>query len=177
MESHWRSFASRVFAISTYIVRSEIGGSENWIGTTLYDRDRLFVVDLRAAPSNDHGGAGDPAWPRACSGLIILMLFLSHLSWIQHLPWLIPALSCSVTKSCSRDGLSPLAKVALGLYVLIAVVLNYEVLGKQRFAVFLSFKPFTIGMLMIFILAVLMFQSRNTANLSLSPTSAAAYAN
>jgi len=59
----------------------------------------------------------------------------------------------------------------MGLYVLIAVVLNYEVLGKQKFAVFLSFKPFTIGMLLIF--AVRMFQWRNTANSSLSPASAA----
>ena len=121
-----------------------------------------------------YGGPGDPEWPRECSGLLILMLFLSPLTWIQHLPWLVPALYWIVAKACSRDGLSQLSKVAMGLYVMIAVILNYEVLGKQNFAVFLSFKPFTMGMLLIF--AVLMLQSKSTASLSHSPASTTVYA-
>jgi hypothetical protein len=120
-----------------------------------------------------YGGPGDPEWPRECSGLLILMLFLSPLTWIQHLPWLVPALYWIVAKACSHDGLSQLSKVAMGLYVMIAVILNYEVLGKQNFAVFLSFKPFTIGMLLIF--AVLMLRSKTTAALSHNPVPTTGY--
>ena len=119
-------------------------------------------------------GPGDPEWPRECSGLLILMLFLSPLTWIQHLPWLVPALYWIVAKACSSDGLSHLSKVAMGLYVMIAIVLNYEVLGKQNFLVFLSFKPFTIGMLLIF--AVLMLQSQKAGTLSHGPVHNTAYA-
>jgi hypothetical protein len=61
----------------------------------------------------------------------------------------------------------------MGLYVMIAVILNYEVLGKQNFAVFLSFKPFTIGMLLIF--AVLMLRSKTTAALSHNPVPTTGY--
>lgn len=120
-----------------------------------------------------YGGPGDPEWPRECSGLLILMLLLSPLTWIQHLPWLVPALYWIVAKACSHDGLSHLSKVAMGLYVMIAVVLNYEVLGKQNFLVFLSFKPFTIGMLLIF--AVLMLQSQKAGTFSHSPAPTTAY--
>ena len=133
-----------------------------------------LLIGFGRLTSRPYTGSGDPDWARECSGLLILMLFLSPLTWIQHLQWIVPALYCIVAQASSRDGLTAPAKIAMGLYVLIAVVLNYEVLGKQKFAVFLSFKPFTIGMLLIF--AVLMLQSRNAANLSTSPTSAAAYA-
>jgi hypothetical protein len=118
-----------------------------------------------------YSGPGDPDWPRECSGLLILMLFLSPLTWIQHLPWLVPTLYWIAAQACSRDGLSRLSKVAMGLYVLIAVVLNYEVLGKQKFAVFLSFKPFTIAMLLIF--AVLISRSSDAERLSPSTTGVA----
>ncbi|TKS59940.1 MAG: hypothetical protein EWM72_01797 [Nitrospira sp.] len=118
-------------------------------------------------------GPGDPEWPRECAGLLLIMLFLSPLTWIQHLPWLVPALYWIVAKACSHDGLSQLSKIAMGLYVMIAVVLTYEVIGKQNFLVFLSFKPFTIGMLLIF--AVLMLQSKNTGSFSHSPTPVATY--
>ena len=119
-----------------------------------------------------YGGPGDPEWARECSGLLILMLFLSPVTWIQHLPWIVPALYWIVAKACSHDGLSQLSKVAMGLYVMIAVVLNYEVLGKQNFLVFLNFKPFTIGMLLIF--AVLLLQSQKTGTFSHSPFPATA---
>lgn len=115
-------------------------------------------------------GPGDPDWPLECSGLIILMLFLSPVTWIQHLPWLVPPLYWIVAKACSHDGLNPLSKVAMGLYAMIAVVLNYEILGKKNFVVFVSFKPFTIGMLLIFFVLILQFQKAETLSSSLGHT-------
>jgi hypothetical protein len=124
----------------------------------------MLVIGFSWHTRRPYKGPGDPDWARECSGLLILMLFLSPLTWIQHLPWLLPALYWIVAKACSKEGLSHLSKVAMGLYVMIAVVLNYEVLGKHNFLVLLSFKPFTIGMLLIF--AVLILQSKNTGRFS-----------
>ena len=124
----------------------------------------MLVIGFSWHTRRPYKGPGDQDWARECSGLLILMLFLSPLTWIQHLPWLLPALYWIVAKACSNEGLSHLSKVAMGLYVLIAVVLNYEVLGKHNFLVLLSFKPFTIGMLLIF--AVLILQSKNTGRFS-----------
>jgi alpha-1,2-mannosyltransferase len=115
-----------------------------------------------------YGGPGDPDWPRECSGLLIIMLLCSPLTWIQHLPWLVPTLYWIAAKACSQDGLNLPSKVALGLYAMIAVVLNYEVLGKQNFLIFLSFKPFTIGMFLI--LTVLMLHLQKATHLSQSRT-------
>jgi hypothetical protein len=133
----------------------------------------VLVITFCHYTSRPYRDPGDLDWPRECSGLLIIMLFLSPLTWIQHLPWLVPALYWIVAKACSRDGLTTPAKVAMGLYAMIAIVLNYEVLGKHNFLVFLSFKPFTIGMLLV--LGVLMVRSRHAADLSPSSTEAAAY--
>lgn len=99
-----------------------------------------------------YAGPRDPDWVKECSAVILLMLFLSPLTWIQHLPWLIPALYWVAAKALSREGLSRAGHAALALYVLLTVVLNYEVLGKRTYTVFLSFKPFTMAMLLLFFL-------------------------
>lgn len=130
-----------------------------------------LLIGFCRSTRRPYSGPGDPDWPRECSGLLILMLFFSPLTWIQHLPWLVPTLYWIVAKACSREGLNRIATVAMGLYAMIAVVLNYEVLGKQNFTVFLSFKPFTIGMLLIF--TVLMFQSSNAEKFSPNSTGVA----
>lgn len=109
-------------------------------------------------------GAGDHEWPRECSILLIVMLLLSPLTWIQHLPWLLPALYWVVAKTLSQDGLGPWSKGALGIYIMVAMVLNYELLGKNNYTIFLSYKPFTIGMIMI--LAIVMTQSGKVGGFS-----------
>jgi len=133
----------------------------------------LLVVFCRYT-RRPYGGPGDPDWQRECSGLFLLMLFLSPVTWIQHLPWLIPALYWIVAKACSHDGLNRLSKVAMALYAMIAVVLNYEVLGKKNFVVFVSFKPFFIGMVLLFF--VLMLQSQKTGAFMQSLARTSAYA-
>lgn len=110
-----------------------------------------------------YAGPGDREWARECSMVMILMLMLSPLTWIQHLPWLVPALYWVVTKGCSHDGLNHTSKIALGLYALLAVVLNYELLGKHNYTVFLSFKPFAIGMLLV--LVILLTQPKKAGDL------------
>lgn len=133
---------------------------------------RLLIVGAVAALLGVFGwhtrrpfsGPGDSEWARECSMVMVLMLFLSPLTWIQHLPWLVPALYWIVAKASSHDGVNQLSKIALGLYIMLAVVLNYELLGKQAYTIFLSFKPFTIGMILLFI--ILMTPPKKAGRLS-----------
>lgn len=105
-------------------------------------------------------GPGDQDWARECSAVILLMLFLSPLTWIQHLPWLVPALYWIVAKACSREGLSRVGNAALGVWAVIALVLNYSVLGKRHYMVVLSYKPFAIGMFLLFLLVMVKWKER-----------------
>ena len=101
----------------------------------------------------------DPMWLRDSSALLIIALLLSPVTWIQHLVWLVPALYLIAMDSRSKEGLSPPAKFAIALYVLLAVVLNYELLGRKNFSLFLTIHPFAIGMLLL--LGILLFDRRH----------------
>ena len=89
---------------------------------------------------------------------MILALLLSPVTWVQHLVWLVPALYLIVVEARSNRGLGNPATIALGAYVVLAVVLNYELLGRQNFAVVLSYHPYTVAMLLA--LAMLMFNAK-----------------
>ena len=84
-----------------------------------------------------------------------IALLLSPVTWVQHLVWLVPALYLIVMDSRSKNGLSFPVKFAMALYVLLAVVLNYELLGRKNFSLFLTIHPFAIGMLLL--LGILLF--------------------
>lgn len=103
-------------------------------------------------------GRGDPAWLRESSAVMILALLLSPVTWVQHLVWLVPALYLIVVDARSNEGLGKPAKLALAAYVVLVVILNYELLGKHTFALFLSYHPFTVAMLLV--LAMLMFNAK-----------------
>lgn len=103
-------------------------------------------------------GRRDPAWLRESSAVMVLALLFSPVTWVQHLVWLVPALYLVVVDARSKKGLGKPATMALGAYVVLAVVLNYELLGKQNFALVLSYHPFTLAMLLV--LAVLMFNTK-----------------
>ena len=105
-------------------------------------------------------GQGDPAWLRESSAVMILALLLSPVTWVQHLVWLVPALYLIVLDARTNKGLGKLATIAFGAYVVLVVVLNYELLGKQNFALLLSYHPFTVAMLLV--LAILMFPRRTS---------------
>ena len=72
---------------------------------------------------------------------MILALLLSPVNWVQHLVWLMPALYLILVDARSKAGLGTPTKIALAAYVLLAVVLNYELLGKQTFSLFLIYNP------------------------------------
>ncbi|MEW6543434.1 MAG: glycosyltransferase family 87 protein [Nitrospirota bacterium] len=113
-----------------------------------------------------YGGPGDPAWPKECSLVLILALLFSPVTWVQHLVWLVPALYLIVADARSGGGLGRPAWAALGAYVVLVDLLNYELLGKPKFAVLLSYHPFTVAMLLLF--AILLADRPRTNAISLS---------
>ncbi len=104
-------------------------------------------------------GRGDPMWLRDSSALLIIALLLSPITWVQHLVWLVPALYLIAMDSRGKEGLSLPVKLAMALYGLLAVVLNYELLGRKNFSLLLTIHPFAIGMLLI--LGILLFDRRH----------------
>ena len=99
-------------------------------------------------------GRGDPHWLWECSAVLILTLLLSPITWNQHLVWLVPGLYLIVVEAYRRR---PLGKVVWGLaviYVMLSMVLNYELLGRQNYALFLSWKPYTIVMLLVLMIVI-----------------------
>lgn len=111
-------------------------------------------------------GRGDPAWLRESSAVMILALLLSPVTWVQHLVWLVPALYLILVDARSNAGLGTPAKIALATYIALAVVLNYELIGKQTFALLLSYHPFTVAMLLV--LAMLMVPRQTSETLCVS---------
>jgi hypothetical protein len=108
-------------------------------------------------------GRDDPAWLRESSAVLILVLLLSPVTWVQHLVWLVPALYLIVVDAHSNAGLGTPGKIALGAYVVLVVVFNYELLGKQNFALLLSYHPFTWAMLLVLAMLMLRRQTSEAA--------------
>jgi len=102
-------------------------------------------------------GPTDLDWLRQCAALLILLLLLSPITWQQHLVWLIPGLFLVVTDVIVGGNVSTARAAAFGGYIVLTMVLNYEVLGKQRFAMVLSYHPFAIAMLLVLGLLMIRF--------------------
>jgi len=114
-------------------------------------------------------GPGDAEWAKECSGVMIMALLISPMAWIQHLPWLVPGVYVIISTIFQKRSIAPLTAVALGGYVLLTVLLNYEFLGKHNFQVLLSYHPFTIAMLLV--LGILLW-SRSLTPISEKPVTA-----
>lgn len=99
--------------------------------------------------------AGDTAWLVESSAVLILTLLLSPVTWVQHLVLLVPALYL-IAAAQRGPGLGIPASAAMGLYFVLAVVLNRELLGRATYLVLLAHGLHTVCMLLI--LAVLLLR-------------------
>ncbi len=96
-------------------------------------------------------GRGDPAWAKDCAGTLMLALFLSPITWDQHLVWMIPAAYVVVEAAAqTRSGLGQIGSVMLGLYVALTAVLNYEVVGSAWWEALKSYHHLGIAMFILF---------------------------
>src|SRR5262249_9916868 len=96
-------------------------------------------------------GPGDPMWARDCAGTLMLALFLSPITWDQHLVWMIPA-ACVVVAAAMKmsGGLSSIGYVMLAVYVVLTMVLNYEIVGSARWEALKSYHHLGIAMLILY---------------------------
>ena len=96
-------------------------------------------------------GSGDPTWARDCAGVLMLALFLSPITWDQHLVWMIPAAYVVVAAAAKMNGgLSRTGYVMLAVYVVLTMVLNYEVVGSARWEALKSYHHLGIAMLILY---------------------------
>jgi len=96
-------------------------------------------------------GLHDPLLTEA-SAVLILSVLLSPVAWVQHLVVVIPALYL-IAAQRRTDGLGGAATAAMVLYFVLSVLLNREVLGRDRYLFLLAHGLHTLCMLIV--LAVL----------------------
>ncbi|MFN3681555.1 MAG: glycosyltransferase family 87 protein [Nitrospira sp.] len=96
-------------------------------------------------------GPGDPAWAKDCAGTLMLALLLSPITWDQHLVWMIPA-ACIVVAAAARVNgqVSRVGYVMLGIYVVLTVVLNYEIVGSAWWEILKSYHHLGVAMLILY---------------------------
>jgi alpha-1,2-mannosyltransferase len=116
----------------------------------------LFAWSSRGA----FQGPGDRTWARDCAGTLMLALFLSPITWDQHLVWMIPA-ACVVVAAAARvsGGLSRAGYTMLAAYIVLTMLLNYEVVGSARWEALKSYHHLGFAMLILF---GLLLRSQNT---------------
>ncbi len=114
------------------------------IGLTLLG---LFAWSSR----RPYQGPGDPTWARDCAGTLILALLFSPITWDQHLVWMVPAAYVVVAAAARVSGrLSSAGYAMLGVYIVLTMVLNYEVVGSARWEALKSYHHLGIAMLILF---------------------------
>ena len=95
-------------------------------------------------------------WLVQCSAVLILELLFSPVTWVQHMVLLLPALFLIASDVCAGGGLGTPLRAAMALYVILSVVLNREILGRDRYLLLLSYHTQTLCMLLV--LAVILLR-------------------
>lgn len=120
----------------------------------------LFAWSSRRA----YHGPGDSEWGRECAGVLLLALFLSPITWDQHLVWMIPAACVVVAAATKMSGaLSRTGYAMLAVYIVLTMVLNYEVVGRVRWEALKSYHHLGFAMLILYGL-LLMTQHNQTVS-------------
>ena len=101
------------------------------------------------------GGAASAEWLLECSAVLLLALLLSPATWVQHMVFMLPALYLIVAEDRGIRRLGTPAAVAMAAYVVLALLLNRELLGRARYIVLLSWGAQTACMLLVLAVIIL----------------------
>ena len=94
-------------------------------------------------------GSSDPAWLLEASVVLILAALFSPVTWVQHLVLLVPALYLIVSEDRGIRSLGTPASAAMAAYVVLSIVLNRDLLGRETTLLLLSYHTHTLGMLLV----------------------------
>ena len=94
-------------------------------------------------------GSSDPAWLLEASAVLLLALLLSPVTWLQHLVLLVPALYLIVSEDRGIRRLGTSASAAMAAYVVLSIVLNRDLLGRETNLLLLSYHTHTLGMFLV----------------------------
>ena len=116
-------------------------------------------------------GPGDPSWARDCAATLMLALFLSPITWDQHLVWMIPAAVVVVAAAARLSGtLGRTGYAMLAVYMILTIVLNYEIVGKANWEALKSFHHLGIAMLILYGLLLYRHSTRDSLQTSVGKT-------
>lgn len=94
-------------------------------------------------------GPRDPRWLLETSGVLVLMVLFSPVTWLQHVVFIIPGLFLLCVDWFSGRRWPAWARILMGLYLLFSLVLNREILGRPTYMAVLSFYTHTLAMLIV----------------------------
>lgn len=89
---------------------------------------------------------------REISGLFLLMLLFSPVTWLQHFVFALPAIYWIVTEQQAAP-----RKLRLGgivLFAILALLMNRELLGRDTYLLLLSYHTHTLCLLLLFALVI-----------------------
>jgi alpha-1,2-mannosyltransferase len=86
------------------------------------------------------------------SALLLLVLLFSPVTWLQHFVFALPAIFFIVTEPPSSS--ERLTRWLLGFYVILALVINRELVGKENYLLLLSYHTHTLCLLLLFALVM-----------------------
>jgi alpha-1,2-mannosyltransferase len=96
-----------------------------------------------------------PSWLPHASAVLIAALLLSPATWTQHLVLMLPALYYIVARQWGgTTPPQPLVTVGVALYVVLALALNREILGRERYLILLDHGLHTLAMFVVLVLVL-----------------------
>jgi hypothetical protein len=89
--------------------------------------------------------------------LLLLVLLFSPVTWLQHFVFALPAIYWIVAAEQSSP--RAMTRWLLGSYVVLALVMNRELLGRMNYLLLLSYHTHTICLLLLFGLVIVRLPS------------------
>ncbi len=114
-----------------------------------------FLIGCAWLMRRRYRGPDDPTWLLECSAVLILALLLSPVTWTQHLVLIIPALYLVMVEGQAIRPLGSLVSAGMWVYVVLALVLNRDIVGKDLSLVLLSYHIHTLALLLVLAIILL----------------------
>jgi hypothetical protein len=103
-----------------------------------------------------------PESPRYILGetaaLLLLVLLFSPVTWLQHFVFALPAIFWIVTEQ--QRAPRKVTGAAIGLFAVLALLMNRELLGRQNYLLLLSYHTHTLCLLLLFGIVLARLSSR-----------------